>query len=433
MRWILLLITIAVSISSWPVRSIAQEDNNSSGPAVTEAEIGQLVLQLDSPVFVERLRAVRQLEAVGLPALAAVADAAEHSSVEGQTRAFSILMSWCRTSQPELEAATLETLQHLADSTSPRCARMAHQLLNWRRDLKFSELVSFLEQLDARVTIRRAPDGSIQTTTVQVSSNWSGTDEDLDRLRELENLTWLSVESARVGNRAVQAIAACDTLEYLFLGQTRITTSGLEPLKKLKRLKHLSLRDLPIGDEALGKLGAMPQLESLGLDGTQVSDAGLQQLKNFPNLRVLWLDGSQVTDQGLVFLLSTPNLTRLFLSRTNTGGPGLEYLSELKQLNYLSLKEVQLTAEGVAQLGKVSQLQTLGLDHTNVTDDMLASLSGLSNLEVLWLSKTPVTDAAFSQLEKIGSLRTVYLHGSQVTKEAAEQFRSTHSGFNLHY
>jgi Leucine-rich repeat (LRR) protein len=81
----------------------------------------------------------------------------------------------------------------------------------------------------------------------------------------------------------------------------------------------------------------------------------------------------------------------------------------------------------------MSQLQTLGLENTNLTDDMLASLVGLQNLEILWLSKTAVTDAAFGHFEKMSSLRTVYLHGSQVTKEGAEQFRSTHSGFNLHY
>src|SRR5262245_59892319 len=135
MRWILFILAVLLSACYWPARSNADEDSTTPVSVVTEAEVDQLVRQLDSPVFVERLRAVRQLEAVGLPALASVAEAAEHSSVEGQTRAFSILMAWCPTPPEQLESATLETLQHLADSSTPRCARMARQILSWHRDL----------------------------------------------------------------------------------------------------------------------------------------------------------------------------------------------------------------------------------------------------------------------------------------------------------
>jgi Leucine-rich repeat (LRR) protein len=423
---VVLLLSVPVLAADDPTADNLPGGSGLSSSTLSASEIDELVRQLDDARFSQRTRAVRQLTDIGLPALRAVLRATESPSAEAQQRAFIILMEWSRATDDELQSATVAALQNLSSHGSDRTARLALDALHSRRESILESSIQFFESLDARLAVKRTKEGAVDYTTLQITAAWKGNDEDLRRLRDIEQLQWLSVENSNVGNRGMQWIADCRDLRQLYLGQTRITESGLTELRDLTQLRHLSLRFLQVGDGALATLAPMPQLESLGLDGTQVTNEGLSRLKEFPNLKSLWLDATQVTDKGLVHLRTLANLNRLFLSKSSTGGAGLANLAELQQLDYLSLKEVQLTEEGVAQLGKLKSLTTLGLDHTNVTDAMLAHLGGLTNLQVLWLSRTPVTDECFRHLAELPNLRTVIMHGSNATKEGAEAFQKAH-------
>lgn len=375
---------------------------------------------LESSSFRERTQAMHALRRAGLDAVPAIDTILAQGSLEAQLRCLLVLKEWSRSSEPRLRSAATERIVQLAESKQHRLAGEAQKILDGYRLHLHEEAVGALEQLGATVTVRQQEDRL--WTTVQITAAWHGTEEDLEHLRDLQGLHWLSLERSSVSDRALDTVAACQDLQYVMLGGTRVTAQGLAKLRKLPRLEHLSLQELPVDGTALAALSPMPQLLALGLDQTRVSDADLVHLQGFPNLKRLWLDGTSVTDQGLMHLQALQGLNQLYLAYTKVGGEGLKHLAALPSLQHLSLKGVSLRPEGMKQLRALRSLNSLGLDHTDVTDAMLAELEGLDQLQVLWLSRAPVTDACLPYLKKLPALRVVYAHGSKISKEAAEQF-----------
>jgi Leucine-rich repeat (LRR) protein len=74
---------------------------------------------------------------------------------------------------------------------------------------------------------------------------------------------------------------------------------GLEELRDLKNLTSLSLRSTGITDEGLQKLASFPNLLVLDLSETRITDKGLAQLKALKNLARVDLSDTPVTDAGL--------------------------------------------------------------------------------------------------------------------------------------
>lgn len=404
----------------------------SDGKPPSTLDVQVWIQELEGPTFQGRSKATRQLEELGLRGLPVVDALLGEGSLEARWRVLSILRVWSRAKNESLQREAVKRLDALASTPQHRLASEASRILTWRRHQIHQETVAFFERLGGNVTVRET--GDRYWTTVQISSGWRGNDEDLVRLRDLEGLSWLSLERSSVGDRGLEMIGACEQLKYLMLGGSRVTIEGLGYVRMLPQLEHLSLQDLPVDGAALAALRPMPQLLALGLDRTRVSNSDLVYLQGFPNLKRLWLDGTQVTDQGLAHLTHLQGLTHLYLAGTHTGGEGLKHLAALPTLQHLSLKEVKFHAEGIRQLGKLRSLVSLGLDHTNVTDEMIAELTGLDNLQVLWLSRAPVTDACLAHLKKLPALRTVYAHGSQITKEGAEEFmRQTGDRCRVHF
>ncbi|MBM3997926.1 MAG: hypothetical protein FJ297_00040 [Planctomycetes bacterium] len=434
-----ILVPIAVLLAAWSSLAAPSFGFDPDPPArdgaptsTTASERDMLARQVTDGRFAVRVRASRRLESLGIEAFSSVEAIVREGDREARSRGFAILRAWSRSPRADLTDATLALLRDLTVSSDAALARHANEVLRWRRLAVHEDAVEFLEGLGARVTVRGA--GESGRTTVHVAQTWRGNDEDLDRLRDVGGLNWLSIEDSRTGNRGLEAIAACNDLQFVMLGRSAVTERGLGALRRLERLQHVSLQELPVNGAALVELGAMPHLVSLGLDHTRMTDDDLVHLTGFPNLKNLWLDRTAVTDSGLERLTHLSNLTHLYLLGTRTGGPGIRHLAKLSRLTHLSLKEVRLTPEAVRQLGTLSTLVSLGLDDSNVTDDMLAELGGLNNLQVLWLSKSSVTDGAFAHLERMSSLRTVYGHGTRFTKEGAESFkRRTSDRCRVHF
>jgi len=141
------------------------------------------------------------------------------------------------------------------------------------------------------------------------SSNWSFSDNDLERLAEfLEKLPRLCM---------------------LQLCYTQLTDAGLVHLEELRDLKCLSLDSCRIADVGLSHLKGMSELVVLSLDDTDITDAGLGHLAGMTSLRVLHLNGTQVTDAGLVHLGSLTNLEKLSLYDTRVTVKGVKKLQKV--------------------------------------------------------------------------------------------------------
>ena len=229
------------------------------------------------------------------------------------------------------------------------------------------------------------------------------TDVDLDQIKWLTELRFLSLSETRVTDATLEHLGLTH-LRHLYLEGTQVTDAGLEYLKAATQLQYLSLDDTKVTDGGLGDLGELSELQVLSLNKTHVTDAGLEHLRGLSQLRDLSLNRTQITDVGLKYLRELKQLKRLSLDGTEVTDAGLQQLRELNQLHYLSLDGTEVTDAGLQHLRELSQLQDLSLRRTQITDVGLKYLRGLSHLQWLGLDWTKVTDRGLEHLQSRGNL-----------------------------
>jgi hypothetical protein len=397
---------------------------------LTDGEIRRLIAELQSDSYAARQQATIQLQGLGPSSVALLAQAAVVDDTEVRARALAILMSQSLSSRADARQAVRQALGGLGQSSDHAIRTRAQATLARVQEAAATSAAAELTRLGA--VLMPVPGGQPGTYNVQLGAKWKGKTDDLALLAELVDVPWLSLESAPVGDEALQLIARLGQSgrgpTKLFLGNSRLSGARLGALAPLKRLSYLSLKQLPVADAELAALPDFPELQYLGLDGTKIKGDGLKSLGRYPQLQVLWLDNTPITDQGLAHLRPLSNLRMLYLPGTRCSGPGLAALGELPALMSLSLKGVKLDPDSLKHLAHVEQLESLGLDQTNVNDEQLADLAPLGKLQILWLSSTAVGDAGLEHLRSLRSLRIVHLSDTQATPEGAEELQRSLPG-----
>ncbi len=110
------------------------------------------------------------------------------------------------------------------------------------------------------------------------------TDKDIQLLLPLkEQLLWLKLNDAKIGDEAMSYIKECNGLRMLQLSNTRITDKGLALLGSLKELRLISLVATNVSEKGILALKTLPHLEAIYLFQTKLNRNEWQQLKNsFP-------------------------------------------------------------------------------------------------------------------------------------------------------
>jgi hypothetical protein len=112
-------------------------------------------------------------------------------------------------------------------------------------------------------------------------------DDDLIKLRSLENLEALCLSETQIGNATLAQLSTLPKLRHLELDQTGITDEGLRDAISLAALRWISLRSTAITDVGLNHLGNCRQLTYIQFDETNVTDEGLARLRAaLPNARI---------------------------------------------------------------------------------------------------------------------------------------------------
>jgi internalin A len=239
------------------------------------------------------------------------------------------------------------------------------------------------------------------------------TDENLESLKNLENLTALILVGTQVTDEGLGKLKDLKNLRTLNLLCTKVTGTGL---KDLKNLRTLILWQTLATDEGLRALRDLKNLTTLDLSQTQVTDMGLVELKEHKNLTKLCLYHTQkVTDTGVMAIKDLENLISLDLSGTSVTDKGLKELKSLEKLVTLNLIGTQVTDEGLKELKEFKNLTTLHLRDTQVTDEGLKELKGLKSLATIFLNGTQVTDEGLKELKNLKNLGQLYIHDTKVT------------------
>lgn len=134
------------------------------------------------------------------------------------------------------------------------------------------------------------------------------------------------------------------------------TDADLECLKDLYNLRVLYLVKATIGDDEMKAIGRLKDLEILTLEGTNVTDAGLRHLSGMNSLSYLRLDGTarQFSDDGLDHLCKLPMLKSLLLYGPGFTDQGVTTLAERSMINQATLVATKVTREGMLNATKLS-------------------------------------------------------------------------------
>jgi beta-lactamase regulating signal transducer with metallopeptidase domain len=226
------------------------------------------------------------------------------------------------------------------------------------------------------------------------------TDVGLAHLSELPNLKSLSInysynsrdrknpEPNPYGDKGLESLAKCHTLEELSIGSVAITDAGMEHLAKLNRLKKLTmLACINVTDVGITKLASLDQLENLSIDTANITVAGVNSLKTMSNLRNLSVYKGLKRNNTVLNISSLTNLETLGLICDASSEPfqdaDLKCLSGLKHLIRLGLVARDFSDTGIAYLSSLTNLEAIAIGGSRLTDEGLKQLTNMKKLNSL--------------------------------------------------
>lgn len=86
---------------------------------------------------------------------------------------------------------------------------------------------------------------------------------------------------------------------WLDLARTQVSDQGLQSLQSMQNLTRLHLENTKVTDAGLDYIKGLPKLEYLNLYGTGITDAGVAKLASNKNLKKLFLWQTKATDKAV--------------------------------------------------------------------------------------------------------------------------------------
>jgi internalin A len=124
------------------------------------------------------------------------------------------------------------------------------------------------------------------------------TDAGLAHLKGLKRLKDLHLQKASISDAGLVVVGQLEDLSFLSLDSTKVSDAGLKHIKGLKHLTDLGLRCTKVTDAGLADLVGLP-LEKLDLLGTAITDAGIVHLVKMKKLEKLNLIDTHVSEDGI--------------------------------------------------------------------------------------------------------------------------------------
>lgn len=205
--------------------------------------------------------------------------------------------------------------------------------------------------------------------------------EILGELLHLESLVLLDRDIGEVGLRHLAALSKLELLEL----SGPIEDPSMKGLGGLVGLRTLRLAHPQIDDRIAPQLAKLTRLQWLDLGDTKITDDGLSGLSGLTELRTLHLHHTRITNRGLAQLAKLTALEELTLHSTDLVDAGVTHLAALQRLHTLRLDRTLITDAAIDTLVQLRALRRLNLAHTVVTGAGVARLRELPELEVLEL------------------------------------------------
>jgi hypothetical protein len=209
--------------------------------------------------------------------------------------------------------------------------------------------------------------GDVRSLRVIRSETITGTG--LSHINKLP-LTSIQLDSLRLSDEGMRALAGISTLKFVGLGwASHVTDDGMRELTKLTSLESLSLDHFKLPEttisviasiptltevrivvpdgfdrKEIGRLAALPRLRSIFLCACRLTDGDCDSISQLPHARELTLANNEITDGGVEQLARMP-LMKLDLSGNKVTDRCLRILSKVSSLKELTIVDCPLITE----------------------------------------------------------------------------------------
>jgi len=286
-------------------------------------------------------------------------------------------------------------------------------------------------------------DATDQFTELNLSFSGVG-DKGMAVLPKFERVEKLSIDGCHYGNDALADVAKMKNLTSLSMVGGAINDPGcdkaLSYVKEMHQLTSLTVQHANFTQEGLNKLGDMAGLETLNVAETRFNDENLKALAPLTNLKELNLSHTGISDAGFRYLLPFRELEVLKIAGLADQyaifrGPGLKELGRRKGLPKLRVlimynnPNILLSAyEGIYFYRQT--LETLDVGNAALDDDrFIHVVATLGKLETLTVHQNPgLTDNGLVALPKLKKLKRLFFQENRgVSDRSLPQFAKLRS------
>lgn len=219
------------------------------------------------------------------------------------------------------------------------------------------------------------------------------------------NLRKLSLQSTKITDKTISAVAPLSQLEELNLNDCVITDASIPEILKLRQLRLLSLLRTRISESACAAFGELPSLEYFNIGGV-----------------------GSITGEGFTKAVKGGgyrSLKTLICAGTGFAAFGLERIKALSQLEKLVLYDCGVNDVGLRWICQCNQLKELQLNNNAITDIGVAQVDNLKNLEILSVPGCKgVTDKSFNTIKNMKQLKELSVDGTSCTLNNARQLKA---------
>lgn len=253
-------------------------------------------------------------------------------------------------------------------------------------------------------------------------------DEALQNLTKLPELTQLDLTSTNIDGHGLTALRDCQKLRKLKVSTVvRMSPQGWEEISKLTQLEVLDVSQTSnISNADVAKFVALTNLRELDLSSTPITDDVFKSLAEMEKLEILKIEGDGlVKGHGLqAYTRTKPTLRELHASGTSFASGTLRHIKTISSLEFLDISGSNLLDQPFAELKGANNLVHLKIGSNFLTNAGMQTVLSLSKLKILDLEgMQTISDPGLGILSKKSGLQTLNAKKTPFTRKGIELFQ----------
>lgn len=284
-------------------------------------------------------------------------------------------------------------------------------------------------------TLANLESGREQVTFLNITRGGIS-DEALQNLTKLPELTQLDLTSTNIDGHGLAALRDCPKLRKLKVsGVLRMSPQGWEEISKLTQLEILDVsKTSNISNADVAKFVALTNLRELDLSSTPITDDVFKSLAEMERLEILKIEGDGlIKGHGLqAYTRTKPTLRELHASGTSFASGTLRHVKAISSLEFLDISGSNLTDQPFVELKGANNLVHLKIGANYLSNAAMQTVLTLSKLKILDIEgMQTVSDPGLGILSKKSGLQTLNAKKTPFTRQAIQQFQKIHKNCEL--